>query len=221
MPALLFGSISTIADTSELQREAFNEAFKTHGLDWEWSREEYPALLQRSGGEQRIAEQARERGLEVDAAAVHRTKSEAFRRTLAASPPPARPGVVEAIRQAKDDGFKVGLVTTTAKENVDALVTAVDGLRAEDFDVIVDSSQVEQPKPDPAAYALALETLGEAPDACVALEDNLGGVDAAVAAGVSCAAFPNENTAGHDFTHAARRVDHVDFAELRTLAAQG
>jgi hypothetical protein len=33
---ILFGSISTVADTSELQREAFNAAFAEHGLDWRW-----------------------------------------------------------------------------------------------------------------------------------------------------------------------------------------
>ena len=38
MSAILFGSISTLADTSELQRRAFNEAFEAHGLDWNWSR---------------------------------------------------------------------------------------------------------------------------------------------------------------------------------------
>ena len=35
MATILFGSISTLADTSELQRQAFNDAFKAYGLDWE------------------------------------------------------------------------------------------------------------------------------------------------------------------------------------------
>ena len=221
MPAILFGSISTVIDTSELQRAAFNEAFTEHGLDWQWSREDYQELLAGSGGEQRIAEQADARGEEVDAAAVHRSKSEAFRRSLAAAPPPPRDGVVETIREAKADGYKVGLVTTTSEENVRALIGALDEVDAEDFDVIVDLTQVEQPKPDPAAYALALDRLGERAGDCVAIEDNLGGVDSAKAAGVACAAFPNQNTAVHDFGKAAQRVDHVDFAELRALAANG
>jgi phosphoglycolate phosphatase-like HAD superfamily hydrolase len=55
MPAVLFGSIGALADTSELQREAFNDAFRAHGLDWTWSRDEYQQLLAESGGEQRIA----------------------------------------------------------------------------------------------------------------------------------------------------------------------
>lgn len=33
MPAILLRSISTLADTSELQRQAFNQAFAQHGLD--------------------------------------------------------------------------------------------------------------------------------------------------------------------------------------------
>jgi phosphoglycolate phosphatase-like HAD superfamily hydrolase len=58
MSAILFGSIGTIADTSELQRQAFNQAFKAHGLDWCWDREEYLTLLEKSGGQKRIADYA-------------------------------------------------------------------------------------------------------------------------------------------------------------------
>src|SRR5579875_2388832 len=67
MTAVLFGSIGTLADTSELQREAFNEAFREHGLDWNWSRDEYRELLRDSGGAKRIAAYAQERGDTVDA----------------------------------------------------------------------------------------------------------------------------------------------------------
>jgi len=46
----------------------------------------------------------------------------------------------------------------------------------------------------------------------------VGGVLSAAAAGVSCVAFPNENTAGHTFDQAAGRVDRLDLGELRTLS---
>jgi len=80
--------------------------------------------------------------------------------------------------------------------------------------VVVDSSQVDQPKPDAAAYEFALRQLGEDPADAIAVEDNVGGVRSAVAADVTCVAFPNANTAGHDFPGAARVVDHLDPAEL-------
>jgi HAD superfamily hydrolase (TIGR01509 family) len=215
MPALLLGSISTVADTSELQRQAFNQAFAEHGLDWRWDQDQYRAMLTGNGGQARIAGYAQSLGQAVDAKAVHETKSRIFQESLAEGGLAPRDGVVDAVKSAKDRGWKVGLVTTTSPGNVSALLGALTPqLSAGDFDLIVDASSVQKPKPDKAAYVFALEQLGEAPDACVAVEDNVGGVQAAVAAGVPCVAFPNENTADGDFTAARRRVGRLDAAEL-------
>jgi HAD superfamily hydrolase (TIGR01509 family) len=219
MPALLLGSISTIADTSELQRRAFNQAFAAHGLDWNWDQDQYRAMLARNGGEDRIADYAKAREVDVDAKAIHATKSRIFQAALGNGSLKPRPGVLDAVKGAKDNGWKVGLVTTTSADNVSALLSGLNPqLSADDFDVIVDVSSVNQPKPDKAAYVFALEKLGQAPGDCVAVEDNVGGVEAAVAAGVPVVAFPNENTAGGDFTAARSRVDHLDAAELLELA---
>lgn len=217
MPALLFGSIGSIADTSELQREAFNSAFAEHGLDWNWDQDTYRELLASSGGEARIATQAKERGEDVDAGAVHRTKSETFRRLLGERPVSLRDGVADAVAGAKADGFKVGLVTTTAAENVTALLDAVDGLDRGDFDLVLDTSDAESPKPDPSIYALALERLDLDPGSAVAVEDNVGGVESAHAARLAVVAFPGENNAGHDFGTADRVVEKLDFSELSAL----
>ena len=85
MSAILFGSISTLADTSELQRQAFNDAFEAYGLDWEWSRDDYASMLGSNGGAQRIEDYAASRGVDVDAAAVHAKKSEIFQELLGSS----------------------------------------------------------------------------------------------------------------------------------------
>lgn len=215
MPALLFGSISTLADTSELQREAFNDAFAEHGLDWTWDREEYQRLLTSNGGAARIAEQASSRGQDVDADAVHATKSRLFQERLATTALQARPGVVDTMNAAREQGIRLGLVTTTSPENVAALLT---GLRSElgenPFDVVVDRSGVETGKPDPQAYTVALQQLGEPAGACVAVEDNVGGVQSAMAAGMDCLAFPNENTVGHSFPEGARVVHALEPSAL-------
>lgn len=199
MPALLLGSISTVVDTSELQRAAFNDAFAAHGLDWRWEQDEYRALLESNGGADRVAAYARDRGETVDAAAVHATKSELFQQALGRGGLTARPGVLDTVRATKEAGDPVALVTTTSPENVVALVAGVEGLELADFDLVVDSSVVAESKPDPAPYEHALRSLGvDAADA-VAVEDNVGGVASATAAGVRVLAFPNTNTAGHDF----------------------
>ena len=82
--------------------------------------------------------------------------------------------------------------------------------------MVLDSSDVDQPKPDQSAYLAALKSLAEKPADCVAVEDNTDGVAAAESAGLICVAFPNQNTAGHDFG-AARVIDRVDFDELAAL----
>ncbi|MBC8092951.1 MAG: HAD-IA family hydrolase [Pseudonocardia sp.] len=213
MPAVLFGSIGTLAETSEIQRESFNQAFREHGLDWRWERADYIAMLPESGGRNRIAAFARSVDQDVDADAVHRTKSELFRKNLSGITP--RPGVLDTITAAKRDGVRLGLVTTTSHDNVVSLLDALGpDVTLADFDVVVDASQVTAPKPDAAAYAYALDALGERADGCVAIEDNAAGVTAAAAAGVRCVAFPGANTADHRFEQADQIVERLDPAAL-------
>lgn len=215
MSALLLGSMSTLSDTSELQRAAFNEAFRTHGLDWQWDRATYQGLLRNSGGGDRIADHAANLGQQVDAAAVHDTKSELFQAQLAKGNLPLRPGVVDTIRQARDAGLRVALVTTTSPRNVAALLDGLGpALRRADFDLVLDASDVQEGKPDPESYQLAMRRLGESPASCVAVEDNAPGLAAAVAAGISSIAFPNGNTADHEFAGAHRHVTRLDLSDV-------
>lgn len=211
MPAILFGSISTLVDSSELQRRAFNEAFEAHGLDWQWSQPDYVAMLDSNGGAQRIADFAESRGEDVDADAVHATKSQIFQELLAEAGLKARPGVLETVQEAKRRDVRVGFVTTTSPDNISALLeTLSPDIDADTFDVIVDRESVANPKPDAASYRFALEQLGIDADSAVAIEDNTGGVAAASSAGIACIAFPNENTADGDFGAASETVDELD-----------
>ena len=219
MTAILFGSIGSLADTSELQRESFNAAFAEHGLDWSWSQDEYRRLLSDSGGQARIAAYAKSRGEDVDAAAVHATKSERFQQKLRDGAVTPRPGVVETIESAERDNVPVALVTTTSPENIAALTAALrPAIDLDGFALVVDTTDVAQAKPAPDAYTFALDRIGEEPGHVVAIEDNAGGVRAAAAAGLHCVAFPGENNADHDYEAADARVSALDYDELRTLA---
>jgi HAD superfamily hydrolase (TIGR01509 family) len=216
MTAILFGSIGTIADTSELQRQAFNQAFAAHGLDWHWDRESYIAMLEGSGGQQRINDYAQSVGQTVDATAIHHTKSAFFQDSLATSQVSPRPGVVETIQSAKNAGIKLAFVTTTSQANISQLLNALaPAIEPTDFAVITNANSVERSKPDADAYLFALEALGEPANEGIAIEDNLGGLAAATSAGLSCVAFPNQNTAHHDFSTAPWVVDRLDFRELQ------
>ncbi len=228
MSAILFGSIGTIADTSELQRQAFNQAFEAHGLDWYWHRADYLAMLETSGGQNRITDYADSilqgigsaNGQTVDARAIHRSKSKFFQTSLTKSSVEPRLGVVEVIQSAKSQGLKIGLVTTTTQENVAMLMAALHPvIQVTDFDLISNIDCVDRPKPDKAIYTFALAKLGEKSADCIAIEDNLDGVRAAKSAGLNCIAFPNQNTANHDFRAANYLVERLDFNELTKFMA--
>lgn len=216
MTAILFGSISTLSDSSELQRSAFNQAFEEHRLDWRWDRDEYRTLLDSNGGVDRVTAYAQRRGEQVDAVAVHATKSRIFQQNMAGTVKP-RPGVVETIAQAKEAGVKLGFVTTTARANVDALLDALaPHVTASDFDVIGFAEDVKRRKPAADAYQRALHAIEEDSTSSIAIEDNRGGVQSARASGLTVVAFPNDNTAEVDFGDVPH-VDRLDYAELLAL----
>src|SRR5664280_374459 len=54
LEALIFDVDGTLAETEELHRQAFNEAFRAFGLDWVWPRDLYRELLGVTGGRERI-----------------------------------------------------------------------------------------------------------------------------------------------------------------------
>ena len=52
--AVIFGSIGTVLETSDIQRKSFNKAFKKFGLNWYWSKKIYKSMLKKPGGEKRV-----------------------------------------------------------------------------------------------------------------------------------------------------------------------
>lgn len=188
MQALIFGSIGTLAETSHLQRAAFNDAFAAHGLGWHWDVAAYAALLARSGGQARIARHAQERGESVDAEAVHRTKSDLFQKALARGVA-LRPGVGEALALAEARGWRLALASGTSPANVDALLAAT-GLSRARFAVVLDAAAGLPAKPAPDLFLAALAALDLPATDAIAVEDNPEGLRAAHMAGLRCIALP-------------------------------
>ncbi len=205
--ALLFGSIGVIAETSNLQREAFNAAFEEAGLDWHWETDEYRRMLQSSGGRDRIANYAKDRGQDVDAAAIHARKSELFQNALSKGISP-RSGVTEVIAAAHDNDVPLGLVTTTSAENVRQVLDATD-IPAENFTFIGHRDLVRIGKPSAEIYRLALQQIGVKPSETVAIEDSATSARAALAADIPVVAFPGAFHSGDDFGDVKTRVDRL------------
>ncbi len=216
LKAVLFGSIGTLVETSDLQREAFNAAFAEARVPIRWTAEQYRDLLRVSGGRKRIAREAEARGLVVDAAALHARKSEIFQARLAGGRLTLRPGVGAVIAEARGRGMGLGFVSSTARANVDAVLAAVSHeLDPRVFDFIGEAKMVEARKPAPDIFLRALYDLGIGHDSAIAIEDSPESVAAAVAAGVPTIAFPGAAHRGHFFP------DMIPVADRLTPALLG
>jgi len=209
MHALLFGSIGTLADTSLLQLEGFNTAFREAGLDWHWDVEAYRRMLRRPGGKSRIRCYAEAYGMpEISESLIdelHVRKTAFFNEAIAAGRARFRPGVIRIIQEATAarQRVRVGLVTGTERATIDNLLAMTDGLlSSSDFDVIIDRSQVNEGKPAPDVYQLALARLAVRAEACLAIEDTPACTGAALDAGIACLVTPNSFHDDGDFPSA-------------------
>lgn len=216
LKALLFDVDGTLADTEEVHRECFNRAFADAGLDWNWSRERYGELLAVTGGKERIRFFLDTEGIALDPpggldayiAALHRSKTDHYTRTVAAGGLPLRPGVKRLLTEARTAGLRLAIATTTTPENVTALLEsslAPDG--CDWFEVIAAGGVVPRKKPDPGIYLYAMEKMGLGPGDCLAFEDSENGVIAAREAGLRTLVTLNHYTRDHDVSDALLVLD--------------
>ena len=79
---ILFGSIGTLVESSEIQRIAFNLAFSEYGLDWYWNIANYIKMLEKPGGLNRIIEYSNFKLTQQDAKDIHLLKIKLFQLIL-------------------------------------------------------------------------------------------------------------------------------------------
>ena len=93
-------------------------------------------------------------------------------------------GLVELVAELHTHDIPVAIGTAGPPMNV-TFTLELTGLKREDFDVIVDASQVQKGKPDPEIYNRVIEGLGVDAASCVVFEDSMNGINAAKAAGAN------------------------------------
>jgi HAD superfamily hydrolase (TIGR01509 family) len=215
LKALVFDVDGTLAETEELHRRAFNEAFRAFELPWRWSPRLYGELLRIAGGKERILHfvMAYQPHL-LDATAprvaeIHRHKTERYEQLLNDSPVPLRSGVARLMEEARAAGLHLAIATTTSRPNVRALLrTSAPGGEGA-FAAIVAGDEVARKKPFPAVYLRVMEHLGVDAGSCLAVEDSRNGVLAARAAGLHVVATPGAYTGADDFTGAVAVVSEL------------
>lgn len=197
--ALLLGSIGVLADTSDLQRRAFNAAFEAQGVDWHWDTDTYLELLKTPGGKNRIEAYAAQQGREVDVGAIYDAKVELFYIGLEKERVELRPGIADLIGEARTQGLKLGFVTGTDKRQVAGVLGALrDQVKPSLFDYIGNRTRVPRAKPATDIYNDALREIGVEADKALAIEDTPESAAAAIEAGIDTWAYPSV-AEGRDF----------------------
>ena len=100
---------------------------------------------------------------------------------------PWRPGALELLRSVRDAGIPTALVTMS----ISRMARHVAGMLPFDgFDLVLAGDEVAHSKPHPEPYLHAARELGVSPLDCVAIEDSITGLAAAVDSGAVAIGVP-------------------------------
>lgn len=185
MRAVVFDMDGVLIDSEPIWRDVEQRVFAGVGLDLDDERcretmglrvnevvEHWFSVAPWSGRSTRDVERAIVRGV-VDAVRGHGS---------------ALPGVDHALSLCVAAGVRTAIASSSYETVIRAVLDRL-GL-AERFDVVVSAQHLPQGKPHPAVYLQTAAALDVAPGACLAIEDSVNGVRAAVAAGMRCIAIP-------------------------------
>jgi HAD superfamily hydrolase (TIGR01509 family) len=217
LKALLFDVDGTLADTErDGHRLAFNRAFVDAGLDWDWNPELYGQLLAVTGGKERIRFYLEKfnrtfqtpADLESFIKDLHVAKTAHYTRMLAEGAIPLRSGVRRLLEEARSEGMRLAIVTTTTPANVEALlIHALASDAMSWFEIIAAGDIVPAKKPAPDIYRYAMAQMGLTPMACIAFEDSRNGILSSQGADLRTIITVNGYTLDDDFSGAAIVLD--------------
>ena len=224
LKALIFDIDGTLSDTErDGHRIAFNQAFKEAGLDWHWDINTYGKLLEVTGGKERIHHFINKfqpafdppDSLNEFILKLHKTKTRHFISLLKSGAIPLRPGVERVLKEARSEGLRLAIATTTTPENVTTLLTATLGKDSIDwFDVIAAGDVVPGKKPAPDIYLCALKHMDLNAEDCIAFEDSENGLLSSTGAGIKTIVTTNDYTRQQDFGGAALVLDQLGEPEV-------
>lgn len=128
-------------------------------------------------------------GEDFDYPVFRQETAEWFRNYIEENGLPIKPGVHRLLDWLKENGYQIGLASSTRGESVFSHLkqAGIGGF----FETVVTGDMVEHSKPRPDIYLLACERLGVEPGQAYAIEDSPNGIRAAHAAGLCPVMVPD------------------------------
>ena len=113
---------------------------------------------------------------------------------------PEMPGIKEALKQLKDEGYLLAVASSSPAYAIKDALKSLDMEKY--FTVVMSGDYVEHPKPAPDTFLVTAEKLGMEPEDCLVVEDSTNGGGAARAAGMKCIWFHNPDSGRQDIPDA-------------------
>lgn len=121
------------------------------------------------------------------------------------------PGVVSFLDELKMAGVRTAVAS--ASKNAETILEA---LKIRDqFDFVVDATEIKNSKPNPEIFLKALELLALSADVCVGLEDAAAGIDSIKGAGIRAVGIGDAKI----LSHADIVLEGTEQLRLKTLEA--
>jgi len=190
LKAVLFGSLSSIADLAEYEREAFNRAFLQHGLNISWTSSAYLYRMRHHGRFMGVEHDREKLGVD-DLTSFYQDVELHFRDVLDAKSIVPDPWLTTSTKYLRDNGLKTALVSGANRQTIlRVLAGAYQVYASSTFDLIISEADASAHKPSPDLYFAALNKLSVKPHEAIALEVTPQGIQAAKEAGLYTVAQP-------------------------------
>ncbi len=225
--AIIFNVDGTLANTErDGHRPAFNAAFAEMGLPWHWGESFYGTLLVKGGGIERLRFYAEHfdpatfarPDFEEFIQRLYEIKTRNYQRLLAAGVIPLRADIGSLICDARTEGVRLAIASSSRLDNIVGLLRANLGPNADAwFDAVVSSDVVKAPKPSPDVYKKVLEQLNLPPRDCLAVENTAQGLMSSISAGVPTVVTMRSYAIEDDYYGARMVLHETDQLSLEKL----
>ncbi len=198
LKAIIFDHDGTLVDSEFIHYGIWQSLLQTFGVDF--SEKEYLGShigLPTLQGAIHLIEHY---GLAISPEALYDQNIALTMQTLRSSPAPLMPGVEECIQWCIANSVRIAIATGASREELTCSFEGHDILRH--CEVSTCRDDVNNNKPAPDVYQLAMNKLNLSPLECVAFEDSHNGVKSAIAAGLRCIAIPDQYSKTQDFSAA-------------------
>lgn len=215
LKALFFDFDGTLWESEDASFRSWQETYAEFGLSL--SVEDFAPVVGTVGGADLLSELEHRAGRPVDRQRVGERRRRRKLELLQSEHP--RPGVLDYLRDARQLGLAVAIVSTDDTEWITQGLSILGLLGAWDF-IECAEGDPSRAKPSPALYLSALERLGIAPSEAIAIEDSPNGIRAAKRAGIFTLAVPNKITRLLDTSEADRIVMSLEELPLLQLVQE-